>query len=137
MGIIGGRNKKITCFVVVFNSMKKFYYLSSCSTCKRILQELQLSENVILIDIKKDPLTENELAALVSKSGSYEALFSKRAQLYKQRNLKDQNFEEKDFKALLLEHYTFLKRPVLLTPTQIVIGNSAAAVAAMKSALDE
>lgn len=117
--------------------MKKFYYLSSCSTCKRILQELQLSENVILIDIKKDPLTENELAALVSKSGSYEALFSKRAQLYKQRNLKDQNFEEKDFKALLLEHYTFLKRPVLLTPTQIVIGNSAAAVAAMKSALDE
>ena len=117
--------------------MKKFYFLSSCSTCKRILQELQLSENVILIDIKKDPLTENDLAALVSKSGSYEALFSKRAQLYKQRNLKDQNLEEKDFKALLLEHYTFLKRPVLLTSTQIVIGNSAAAVAAMKSALDE
>lgn len=117
--------------------MKKFYFLSSCSTCKRILQELQLSESVVQIDIKKAPLTANDLEALVSKSESYEALFSKRAQLYKQRNLKDQKLNEEDFKALLLEHYTFLKRPVLLTPTQVVIGNSAAAVAAMKSALDE
>ena len=117
--------------------MKKFYFLSSCSTCKRILQELQLSESVVQVDIKKAPLTANDLEALVAKSGSYEALFSKRAQLYKQRNLKDQKLNEQDFKALLLEHYTFLKRPVLLTPTQVVIGNSAAAVAAMKSALDE
>ena len=57
-------------------------------------------------------------------SGSYEALFSKRARLYKERNLKEKDLKEADFKQLLLEHYTFLKRPVLINNDEIFIGNS-------------
>lgn len=117
--------------------MKKFYYLNSCSTCKRILKELELPDQVQLIDIKSTPLKEEELQAMLVHSNSYEALFSKRAQLYKQRNLKDQSLSELDFKRLILEHYTFLKRPILLTENTIVIGNSAAAVAQMKEVVHE
>ena len=113
---------------------KKFYYLSSCDTCKRILNELQLPADVQLQDIKKQPLSEADLAAMHPLARSYEALFSKRAQLYKARNLKEANLAEADFKSLLLEQYTFLKRPVLLLGDQIFVGNSKATVAAAKAA---
>ena len=114
---------------------KKFYYLSTCDTCRRIQNELQLPAEVKLQDIKSTPLSEEDLEQMHRLTGSYEALFSKRAQLYKKRNLKDASLSESDFKSLLLEHYTFLKRPVLLLGDQIFVGNSKATVAAAKAAL--
>ena len=56
--------------------MKKIYYLSTCDTCKRIMKELPL-DDFIKVDIKTDPLTENDLGELCALSGSYEVLFSK------------------------------------------------------------
>jgi arsenate reductase len=56
-------------------------------------------------------------------SGSYEALFSKKAQLYKSMNLKNQSLSETDYKKYLLEHYTFLSRPVFIIDEKIYIGN--------------
>jgi arsenate reductase len=58
-------------------------------------------------------------------AGSYEALFSRKAQLYKARGLKDQKLTEDDYKNLILEHYTFLSRPVFLIGGKIYVGNSA------------
>ena len=115
--------------------MRVFYFLSSCDTCKRILAELPLDSSIAQIDIKKNPLTASQLAQLHALAGSYEALFSKRAQLYKQRCLKDQILSENDIKDLLLEHYTFLKRPILVIEQQIFIGNSPKTIAAAKLAL--
>lgn len=112
--------------------MKKFYYLSTCDTCKRIMAELNLSSDIELQDIKKEPISEVELKHLKSLAGSYEALFSRRAQLYKQRDLKNKDLNEDDFKNLLLEHYTFLKRPVLVLEEEIFIGNSRKTVEAAK-----
>ena len=57
-------------------------------------------------------------------SGSYEALFSKRAKKYKQMDLKDQKLNEQDYKQLILNEYTFLKRPVVIVEDRIFIGNS-------------
>ncbi|XLS28946.1 arsenate reductase family protein [Flavobacteriaceae bacterium M23B6Z8] len=104
--------------------MKKVYYLSTCDTCKRILNELDLPSGFLLQDIKTDPLKEADLEDLFQLSGSYEVLFSKRARLYKERDLKSQNLTENDIKKLLLEHYTFLKRPVIIYDDQLFIGNS-------------
>lgn len=104
--------------------MLSFYYLKNCSTCKNIIKKLGLIESEGLIDIKKQGITESELDFLHSLSGSYESLFSKRSQLYKQRKLKNVNLDEIDFKKLILEHYTFLKRPVLVIDDKIFIGNS-------------
>ena len=113
--------------------MRVFYYLSSCDTCKRILAELPLDSSIAQIDIKKNPLTASQLAQLHALAGSYEALFSKRAQLYKQRCLKDQILSENDIKDLLLEHYTFLKRPVIIIGDKLFIGNSKNTIANAKA----
>lgn len=115
--------------------MKKIYHLSTCNTCQRILKELAPSSDVILQDIKEELITEKQLQEMHELSGSYEALFSKRARLYKEKDLKNQDLSEKDFKKYILEHYTFLKRPVIIANNQIFIGNSAKTVAAAKEAL--
>ena len=115
--------------------MKKIYHLATCSTCKRIIKELNLPNDVVLQDIKSEPLTVKQLEALHQLSGSYEALFSKRAKLYKERDLKNENLTESDYKQLLLEHYTFLKRPVIVVENQIFIGNSKSVVENAKETL--
>ncbi len=117
--------------------MKKIFYLKSCSTCIRILKTLDVSSDFILQDIKSEEITEEQLEELHTLSGSYEALFSKRAQRYKALGLKDQNLTETDYKNYILEHYTFLSRPVLVYNSQIFIGNSAKTVEAAKKAIHE
>ena len=57
-------------------------------------------------------------------SGSYEALFNKRAKLYKSMDLKNQILSETDYRQFLLNEYTFLKRPVFIVEKEIFIGNS-------------
>ena len=117
--------------------MPVFYYLSSCSTCKKILKTLQLTADIQQVDIKKNPLDEVQLEQLYKLSGSYEALFSRRAQLYKKLILKDQKLGEKQYRQLLLKHYSFLKRPVLCYDKHIFIGNSPEVVAAANAFLNE
>lgn len=117
--------------------MRKVYYLATCSTCSKILKELELPSDYELQDIKTHPLTADQLAALHKQADSYETLFSKRAQLYKQRGLKDKNLTENDYKELLLEHYTFLKRPVLVVDDEIFIGNASKTIAEAKKAIHE
>ena len=70
-------------------------------------------------------------------AGSYEALFSRRATLYKERDLKNKTLTENDYKALILEHYTFLSRPVLVSNNTIFVGNSKKNVEAAKTILNE
>ena len=115
--------------------MKKIYHLSTCSTCQRIIKELQPLTNFELQDIKTEPITATQLEQMHSLSNSYESLFSKRAVLYRERNLKEQNLTEADFKDLILEQYTFLKRPVIIVENQIFIGNSKKVVEAAKMAI--
>ncbi len=116
--------------------MNIFYYLSTCDTCKRIMKTLQLPASVTIQDIKNEPVSEAALEVLHDIAGSYEALFSKRARLYKERNLKEAHLQDGDFRDLLLEHYTFLKRPVLVYNGSIFIGNMAKTVESAKNAID-
>ncbi len=115
--------------------MKKIYYLSSCDTCKRILNELKPLGDIELQDIKSDPITPEQLKVMRNLAGSYEALFSRRARLFNERQLKDRQLEEKNYEKLILEHYTFLKRPVILVNNQIFIGNSNKVVATAKETI--
>lgn len=102
--------------------MKRIYHLSTCSTCQRILKELPITEEVELVDIKKQNIDEATLDLLAKQVGSYESLFSKRAVKFKE--LKGQDLTEADYKRLLLEEYTFLKRPFILVDGACTIGNS-------------
>mgnify|MGYP006342822075 FL=1 len=103
--------------------MNKIYYLASCDTCRKIIKSLPNSDKLTFIDIRQNPISESDLEEMYQLSGSYEALFSKKAQLYKSLGLKDKNLTEADFKKYLLEHYTFLSRPVFIIDGKIYIGN--------------
>lgn len=116
--------------------MKKIYHLSTCTTCQRILAEINPAPTVVLQDIKTEAITETQLQEMYDKTGSFEALFSKRAQLYRQRGLNEQQLTEEDFKNLILEQYTFLKRPVMLVGDEIFVGNSKKVVAAAVAAFN-
>lgn len=115
--------------------MTKIYHLSTCDTCQRIIKELQPLVGFDLQDIKTDAMTESQVEEMKSLAGSYEALFSKRARLFRQQGLHEKQLSEPDFKNLILEHYTFLKRPVILVKDQIFVGNSKKVVEAAKAAI--
>lgn len=104
--------------------MNKIYYLASCDTCRKIIKGLPKDIDLIFHDIKQNPITEIELEEMHRLAGSYEALFSKKAQLYKSMDLKNKSLTEADFKKYILEHYTFLSRPVFIIDEKIYIGNS-------------
>ena len=115
--------------------MKKFYFLNNCNTCQRILNHLGLNEDFELQDIKKTPIQSKELEHLKTLAGSYEALFSKRAKLYKELGLKEKSLKDADYKNYILEHYTFLKRPVLVLNDQLFVGNSSKVINSAITAL--
>ncbi len=77
-----------------------------------------------LREIKTQPISDEELQEMYAQSKSYESLFSKKSQQIKILNIDVKNLTENDFKMLLLQHYSFLKRPVFLTENEIFIGNS-------------
>lgn len=112
--------------------MKKGYFLQTCDTCKRILKEIDTS-NFKLQEIKSTPVNEEQLAEMYAISGSYEALFNKRARLYKSLGLKDKSLSEQDYKNYILKEYTFLKRPVFIVDSEIFIGNSKKVIEELKN----
>ncbi|RZT95862.1 arsenate reductase [Ancylomarina subtilis] len=113
----------------------KIYYLSTCSTCQRIMKELGIDENFEQQDIKIENISEPDLEMFAKQAGSYEALFSKRAMKYKSMGLKEKNLSEDDYKQLMLDEYTFLKRPFILIDGEAFIGNSKKTVEAAKAKL--
>ncbi|MDG2331568.1 MAG: ArsC/Spx/MgsR family protein [Flavobacteriales bacterium] len=117
--------------------MKKIYYLKTCSTCIRILKELNVATEVEVQDIKTQAITENQLSEMKKIAGSYEALFSRKAMKYRKWNLHEKVLSEQDYKFYILEDYTFLKRPVIMNQDTIFIGNSKQTVELAKKSLHD
>ncbi|WP_350286518.1 ArsC/Spx/MgsR family protein [uncultured Croceitalea sp.] len=115
--------------------MKKIFHLETCKTCQKILKELEPLNGIELREIKSKGVTLDELEEMRALTDSYESLFSRRAMLFRQRGLNDQELGEDDYKNLILEHYTFLKRPVVVVDGQIFIGNAKKQVEGAKAAL--
>jgi len=113
--------------------MQTIFHLSTCDTCRRILKNIEIPSTFKQQDIKKEPVSEAQLEAMYKFTNSYEDLFNKRAQLYRKRGLNKQDLSESDYKELLLEHYTFLKRPVIIDKDSIFVGNSKKNVAALEA----
>ena len=114
--------------------MKKIYHLATCSTCITILKDIKAEKRGFeLKDIKTNPITAYELDELKKMAGTYEALFSRRALKYKEMGLKDKPLTEKDYRSLILQEYTFLKRPVVINGKKIFIGSEKKTVEALKA----
>lgn len=106
--------------------MRKIAYtLSTCDTSKRILKAASISSPEFeIFDIKARAISPTELDNMKEMAGSYEVLFSRRAQKYKSTGLKDKTLTENDYRDLILQEYTFLKRPVIIIDDSIFVGNS-------------
>ena len=116
--------------------MKKLYHLSTCNTCQRIISELgDKLDGFTLQDIKTEAITESQIEEMQARSGSYESLFSRRAMKYKSMGLAEMKLGEDDYKRLITEEYTFLKRPVFIIDDDIFIGNSKKVVEAVAERL--
>ncbi|CAN5471156.1 arsenate reductase [soil metagenome] len=116
--------------------MKKIYYLSTCSTCTRIITELGLkTKKFEFQDIKTDKITFDQLAEMKKLTGSYEALFSRVALKYRTLGLDKKKLTEDDYQKYILEEYTFLKRPVIVIGSKIFVGNSRSTITAVKAEL--
>lgn len=76
-----------------------------------------------LQEIKTEPISISQLEEMKVLSGSYESLFSRRSKKYAAMGLKDQKLDEIDYKQLILNEYTFLKRPVIIDDKTIFIGS--------------
>jgi arsenate reductase-like glutaredoxin family protein len=75
-------------------------------------------------EIKSEPITVKQLDELFSLTKSYEVLFSRRAKKYQQMDLKNQSLTAEDYRQLILEEYTFLKRPVIIDGNEVYVGNT-------------
>lgn len=111
------------------------FYLKTCDTCKRIMNDLDLHSGFELREIKSNQITPSELDGIKELAGSYEALFSRRSRQYAARGLKDKTLSESDYRSLILEEYTFLKRPVTILNNQIFIGNTAKEIDRLRHSL--
>jgi len=113
--------------------MNKAFILSSCSTCQKILKEIDWQGEIQ--NIKEDNIDKDTLKRLADEHGSYEALFSRRAMKYKSLGLRDQSLSETDYKNWILKEYTFLKRPVFIIGNKSFVGNSKKVVESIKEYL--
>ncbi|MEM9888833.1 MAG: ArsC/Spx/MgsR family protein, partial [Bacteroidota bacterium] len=115
--------------------MMKIFYLDTCNTCQRIIKEIDHETQFEYQNIKTNPVLAADLDFFKEKTGSYESLFNRRAMKYRSMNLKDQNLQEADYRKLILEEYTFLKRPVVVIGEDIFVGNAKKTVEAAKKRL--
>tara|TARA_B100000700_G_C14710939_1_gene699102 strand:+ start:123 stop:506 length:384 start_codon:yes stop_codon:yes gene_type:complete len=124
---------KILTLLFSSRKMKKAYHLQNCTTCQRILKDLEWDNETQ--EIRSEKITPSQLEKMANLAGSYEALFSRRAIKYKTMGLKNKSLSESDYKQLILEEDTFLKRPVFIVEDEIFIGNSKSVIETLKQKL--
>lgn len=116
--------------------MKKAFTLPTCKTCQRIFDDLQPeAHGCEIVDIKSEGIVAADLDRMAELAGSYEALFSRRAMKFRSMGLADKALTEQDYRQLILDEYTFLKRPVFLFDDEVTAGSAKAAVEAARKLL--
>ncbi len=116
--------------------MNKVYHLPHCKTCQKTIAALGITEGDFeLQNIKEKHISAKELDALKEQAGSYEAMFNRRSMKYRSMGLKDKALSEADYRKLILEEYTFLKRPTIVIDGELFLATTKKAVEAAKEKL--
>ncbi len=101
------------------------FYLGTCDTCKRIMGQINDIDRFELREIKSKAVSSSEIEEIYNLSElNYSELFNKRARKYKE--IKDQleGADETEYKSLITQEYTYLKRPVIVYKDQVFAGNA-------------
>ncbi len=115
--------------------MKKIYYLSTCSTCRRIIKEVNPDSSFIFQDLKEIPISPVQLDHLYKLSGSYMSIFNKQARKYRELGLHNEDLTETQIRKFILSEYTFLKRPIFIIDENVFIGSNRKVIADLKEHL--
>lgn len=99
------------------------------------MEELGGLEGFEKQNVREQHISPEDLDWLKSKTGSYESLFNRRSVKYKEMGLKDKTLTEDDYRRLILAHYSFLKRPVIVIDGEVFVGNAASTVEAARKKL--
>lgn len=117
--------------------MNHIFYLDSCSTCRRIIKELEPGKHFHLQNLKIEPISATQLDMLAGLTGSYVQLFNKQSRKYREMGLFDKNLSENDVRDLILQEYTFLKRPIFLINNRAYICRNKETINQLKALLDQ
>lgn len=72
-------------------------------------------------DVKKEPLSEEELREFVHRIG-LDVLVNKRGATWRNLKLKDKDLSDEEMFQTLLDNQTMIKRPVLIKDEAILVG---------------
>ena len=99
------------------------YHLKSCDTCRKAIKALQAAEHELtLIDVRADGIAATELTR-IEKAVGWEKLLNTRSTTW--RGLEDADKADIDAAkaiALMSEHPTLIKRPVIIRDALISVG---------------
>ena len=102
--------------------MIQVYGIKNCNKIRDTLQWLKEHEiEHTFYDLKKEPLTREELDEFVHRIG-LDVLLNKKGMKWRQLGLKDQELDDNQLFDQLLEHQTMMKRPVLINGEAILVG---------------
>ena len=76
--------------------------------------------------MKEEKVTREELVELCNLMGGVDKLFSTRAMKFRAWGLHEKELSEEDMLGYMLEEYTFIKRPVVVTKDQHVLAGFSA-----------
>lgn len=109
------------CFIETMTTT--VYGISNCDTVRKArkwLDSQQIAHQ--FYDFRKDGLDAQTITNWLQQI-EWTALFNKRSTTYRQLSDEQKsNLDQHTAITLMLEHPTLVKRPVLVTPTQLVVG---------------
>lgn len=99
------------------------YHLKTCDTCRKAIKALETAGHELsLIDVRADGVPEGDLTRIIDTAG-WEAVLNTRSTTW--RGLTDDDkadINASKAQALMTEHPTLIKRPVIDTGDQILVG---------------
>lgn len=105
---------------------------STCTTCRDVRGFVRrLGARVVERDYSKEPLTEPEVARIVDIAGSVAAVLNTRHAVTKANGWRDKPPSKAMFVAAALAEPNLLRRPILVSGKQIVVGKDESAVRAL------
>jgi Spx/MgsR family transcriptional regulator len=102
--------------------MIQVYGIKNCDKIRKTKKWLENSDiDYTFYDLKKEPLTKEELQEFVHRIG-LDVLVNKRGMTWRNLELKDKDLSDNELFDLLLENQTMIKRPVLIKGEAILVG---------------
>ena len=111
-------NTKLNCS----NAMLHVIGIKNCDTIRKTKKWLEANEvEYEFIDLKKEPLTIDEIKELEFKVG-LDVLVNKRGTTYRNLGLKEKDFSNEEMLEVLEQNQSMIKRPVLVLNEAVLVG---------------